>query len=61
MPDASPLLTKRAAAAYYGLSVRTLDRRIAAGDLPAVRVGPRAVRIRRADLDALLRNAAVAR
>lgn len=42
-------LTKREAAAKIGLSVRTLERLVAAGELSCVRVG-RSVRISRADL-----------
>jgi excisionase family DNA binding protein len=48
------LLTRRAAARLLGLSVRAIDRRLAAGELPCVRLGagPKApVRIRPADLE----------
>lgn len=44
------------AAHYLGVSERTIRNYIARGDLPGHRVkGSRLVRIRRADLDALLR------
>ena len=33
------------AADYYGVSERTLRRRIAEGKLPAFRVGPRSIRV----------------
>ncbi|WP_082080076.1 helix-turn-helix domain-containing protein [Williamsia herbipolensis] len=51
------VLTAREAAAEIGVSLATIRRRVADGSLPAHRVGGRpgaAVRIRRADLDALL-------
>lgn len=38
---------------YLGISERTVHRRIAEGALPAYRVGPRHIRIRREDVDAL--------
>lgn len=43
------------AAEYLGITDRTLRRMIAAGKLPAYRLGPRLLRIDVADLDALLR------
>lgn len=43
-----------AAADYLNCSVKTVRRRIAEG-LPAYRVGPRAIRVDLADLDALMR------
>ncbi len=46
-------LTLKEAAAWYGVSVRTLRRRIAEGALPAYRVGPRAIRVRSEDVAAL--------
>lgn len=48
-----PDLNRPDAAAYRGVSVSTIDRLIRSGELPARRIGKRAVRIRRADLDAL--------
>lgn len=43
------------AADYLGVTDRTLRRYVAAGDLPAYRLGPRLLRFRQSDLDALLR------
>lgn len=48
----NPYLTLPEAAEYVGQSVKTLRRRIAAGALPAYRLGPRSIRIRLADLEA---------
>ncbi len=41
------------AAEWYGVSERTLRRRIAEGRLPAYRVGPRAIRVKAEDVEAL--------
>ncbi|MCU1624092.1 MAG: excisionase [Frankiales bacterium] len=49
------LVSQSDAAEHLGWSVRTVRRRIADGTLPGYRVGPTSIRIRRADLDALLR------
>jgi len=43
------------AAAYLGVSRDTVRRRIADGDLPAHRLGPKLIRINVADLDHLRR------
>ena len=43
------------AAAYAGVSVKTIRRRILDGSLPAHRFGPQLLRIDRADLDRLFR------
>lgn len=43
-----------------GVSIKTIDRMIARGELRAFRVGPRLVRIRRRDLDRLFRQVATA-
>lgn len=43
------------AADILGISVHTLRRRIAAGELPAFRTGRRIIRVRIADIDKLLR------
>lgn len=42
------------AAEPTGLSIRTLRRRIAAGQLPAYRTGPRVLRVDPADVDRLM-------
>ena len=46
-------LSIRQAADYQGVSTDTIRRWIASGDLPAWRLGPKLIRIDRADLDAL--------
>ena len=51
-----PLLTLNDLAALSRLSIRTLQRQIAAGQLQAVRLGRR-VRFRRADVDAWIAGA----
>ena len=48
-----PKLSVEDAAALEGVSPRTIRRRIADGSLPAVRLGPRLIRINPADLDRL--------
>ncbi len=45
-----------AAADVLGISVHTLRRRIAAGELPAFRTGRRIIRVRVSDLEAMLRR-----
>lgn len=49
----NPYLTLAQASEYLGQSVKTLRRRIAAGTLPAYRFGPRMIRVRLHDLDAI--------
>lgn len=44
------------AADILGISVHTLRRRIAAGELPAFRTGRRIIRVRVADLERILRR-----
>ena len=44
------------AAEILGISVHTLRRRIAAGELPAFRTGRRIIRVRISDLERLLRR-----
>lgn len=46
-------MTLAEAAEWYGVSERTLRRRIAEGTLPAYRIGPRAIRVSAADVEAL--------
>jgi len=46
-------LTLAEAAEWYGVSERTCRRRVAEGSLPAVRVGPRSIRVRVDDVAAL--------
>jgi excisionase family DNA binding protein len=48
-------LTLKEAAEWYGVSERTLRRRIAEGVLPAFRVGPRSIRVTSDDVAALAR------
>ena len=50
-----------AAADVLGISVHTLRRRIAAGELPAFRTGRRIIRVRVSDLENLLRRVPSAR
>lgn len=59
MPRTTPAaqwLTLQEAAAIYAVSVKTLRRRLACGDLPASRCGTRLIRVRADDLDALFRQ-----
>ncbi len=49
------LIAVAGAAAYADVSIRTIRRWIAAGDLRAYRVGPRVVRVDLADLERLAR------
>ena len=61
MADRSPMasapdnrhMTLKQAAEWYGVSERTLRRRIAEGRLPAYRIGPRSIRVQAKDVDAL--------
>lgn len=52
-PAAPYWLTRKEAAKYGRMHVNTLDRLIKAGRLPAYKIG-RSVRIKRAELDAVL-------
>ncbi|MBI5028731.1 MAG: helix-turn-helix domain-containing protein, partial [Actinobacteria bacterium] len=54
-------LSLQQAAALYGVSVDTLRRRIAGGQLPASRFGLRLIRVRVEDLDLLFRPIPTAR
>lgn len=49
-------LSQAEAAEHIGVTDRTLRRMIAAGDLPAYRLGKRLTRIDQSDLDACLRR-----
>lgn len=49
------------AARTYGVSVKTLRRRISTGNLSAVRSGPKLIRVRVVDLDRLFRPIPTAR
>lgn len=50
----TPLLKKPEAADFLGVSVRTLEGMIKRGVLPAYKIGPKSVRLRREDLDEYL-------
>lgn len=59
MPKETPtpeLISLREAADYAGVCVATIRRRISAGDLQAVRFGPRLIRVDRTELEALLHH-----
>ena len=58
-PTRSPFLTVARAADELAVTERFIRRLIAEGELRAVKVGSRVVRIRRSDLDDLLRPARV--
>ncbi|WP_197502003.1 helix-turn-helix domain-containing protein [Mycobacterium sp. E2733] len=49
-----PMLGPKQAAEFGGVDVKTIYRRVQDGTLPAVRFGPRCIRIRREDLLKLL-------
>ena len=48
-------LAPKQAAELVGVHPLTIRRAIASGDLPAMRMGPRIIRVKRADVLALLR------
>lgn len=50
----TPYLSRAEAAAYLGVTDRTIDRYIAAGDIKAVRVGKRMIRIPLTSVESLL-------
>jgi len=58
-PTRSPFLTVARAADELAVTERFIRKLIAEGELRAVKVGSRVVRIRRSDLDDLLRPARV--
>jgi excisionase family DNA binding protein len=49
------IMTRDEAAKYIGKSVETLDRWIKSGLVPAYRLGPKTILVRKSDLDKLLR------
>lgn len=51
----SDLTSIQRAAEYAGCNPKTLRRRIADGSLPAVRMGPRMIRVRLSDVEKLMR------
>lgn len=48
------LIKKAEAAELLGISIRTLEKLIERGSLPAYRIGPKSVRLRREEIDAYL-------
>ena len=50
------LIKKPEAADLLGVSVRTLEKMIARGAIPAYKVGPKMVRLRREDIDEYLES-----
>lgn len=54
-PEENPWMTLQQAAIYIAASVKTIRRRIAAGELKAYVCGKRGLRVRRGDLDDLMR------
>lgn len=58
MPKTTPAqryVTLKESAAYLGVTERTIRNFIARGDLPAYRIGNRALRIDRTDLDTIIK------
>lgn len=53
-PPAQKYVTLKDSAEYLGVTERTIRNFIARGDLPAYRIGNRALRIDRADLDKII-------
>lgn len=56
-PEPRRKMTVAEAARYWGCSERTIRNRIASGELPASRFGPRMIRLDSRDLDRLARPA----
>lgn len=54
-PDDNPWMTLQQAAVYIGTSVKTVRRLIAARHVPAYVCGARGLRVRRKDLDDLMK------
>lgn len=55
LPVLDELVTAEVAAAAMKVTIRTIRNWIADGTLPAYRIGAKAIRIKRSDLDALLK------
>jgi excisionase family DNA binding protein len=53
-PSDPPNMTVQAAAAYYGVDVKTVRNMIADGRLRAYYLGPRILRLRRSEIEAAL-------
>lgn len=58
--ETDQLLTKQEVADWLRVDLNTIDRMRERGDLPTVRVGPRLVRFRRADVLRLLEEGTAA-
>ena len=56
-PEPQRKMTVAEAARYWGCSQRTIRNRIASGELPASRMGPRMIRLDPGDLDRLAQDA----
>ncbi|WP_285126050.1 helix-turn-helix transcriptional regulator [Propionibacterium freudenreichii] len=56
MNENDKYLSQPQAARYVGMSVTTIQRRIADGTLPAYRAGNRAVRVKQSDLDRMMKR-----
>ena len=52
----APLLTAHEVADVLGLALRTIRRMVSRGELPIVRLGPRAIRFRPEDVQQLIRR-----
>ncbi len=50
--DKTPYLTAKDIAKRWQVNVRTVERKLQSGELPAKRFGPRIVRVRQEDLEA---------
>ena len=56
VPEPARLITLEQAAVRLGLSAQTVWRWVARGRLPAVRLGPRCLRVRQEDIDEFVRR-----
>jgi len=52
--DASTIISLQVAARIYGCTVATIRTFVAEGLLPGYRIGPRMIRVKRSDVDALM-------